>query len=394
MCRFSRSSQIMFWLLPVTSNVFESVLILILMTLIVLTNCASKTHRNYTQTHQASEHLKGCHPKYKMSDFSRKIEINCQDVISLVDCSDSIKTGKISGDYEEVMVLQYCPVLNQIIKELLSPISIQEVIGKLHIYYANNSNDVSYEMYFDEESFHGLSNNVTGLYLRENRLKRIPLNFFNSVPRVTVVDLASNDLESLENGTFECLVRLQTLNLRKNRLSNSTQETLAPLHDLIKLDLSDNKLTTLSANTFQNLTQLQDLNLSFNDISALPEGILNDLKSLKIFRADGLYRKKQVTIPSNLFQGPKSLQQIYMNENNLNHLPENIFYELSELQNVSLRANGLTELPRTLFNSSTALMKIDLSDNKLKSVDDILFRGLDKLEELHLEKNELTFIHP
>lgn len=159
------------------------------------------------------------------------------------------------------------------------------------------SNDKSYE-------------NLVKLDLFDNVIKRIPINFFQSLKslahldlsdnEITVLDtfmfqklealtylkLSKNHITALDENIFESLTKLTTLILQGNEITSLQGQTFKNNINLLALDLSDNKIVTLEPELFSRFEALDDLDLSENRLlkiyKNLPKNIAVTLKFLNL----------------------------------------------------------------------------------------------------------------
>ena len=134
---------------------------------------------------------------------------------------------------------------------------------------------------------------------------------------------------------------------------------------ITSLDLSNYspKITALKADDFDGLSSLEELYLDNNDLSNLPEDIFNGLSSLEI---------------------------LHLHQNGLSSLPVGMFSGLSALRELSMFYNGLSSLPMGVFSGLSALRLLDLSHNGLSSLPMGVFSGLSALRELYLHGNTVN----
>ncbi|CAJ1956920.1 unnamed protein product [Sphenostylis stenocarpa] len=116
-------------------------------------------------------------------------------------------------------------------------------------------------------------------------LLQIPLDSFEVVPKLQILDLSGNAASLLDGPAFSSLPYLQELYLRRMRLSEVPSD-IEGLHQLRILDLSQNSLQSIPVG-LKNLTSLEELDLSDNNISVLPPelGLLEP--TLQTLRLDG-----------------------------------------------------------------------------------------------------------
>ncbi|XP_052861197.1 uncharacterized protein LOC128268202 isoform X2 [Anopheles cruzii] len=116
------------------------------------------------------------------------------------------------------------------------------------------------------------------------RLKRLPNEGFessyNGTFNVYFMDISNCDISELADNTFKTMPQLTRLNLAWNNLQTIRPAVMAHLSKLMDLDLSNNMITELDEKTFQSNRNLNALNLSGNQISALASKLFHPLQYL------------------------------------------------------------------------------------------------------------------
>ena len=98
---------------------------------------------------------------------------------------------------------------------------------------------------------------------------------------ITSLDLSNQSIETLKEGDFDGLVRLQTLDLSYNSLTALPSGVFDELYLLKTLRLNNNQLATVPADIFDELFLLEELTLTGNPDLALPpvcSGTSRDLR--------------------------------------------------------------------------------------------------------------------
>uniref|UniRef100_A0A803MHB2 Plant intracellular Ras-group-related LRR protein 6 n=1 Tax=Chenopodium quinoa TaxID=63459 RepID=A0A803MHB2_CHEQI len=127
--------------------------------------------------------------------------------------------------------------------------------------------------------------NLTCLRLDNNPLRQIPMNSFEAVPGLQILDLSGCVASLPGSSAFASLPHLEELYLRRVQLHEVPSDILK-LQKLQILDLSQNSLCSIPEG-FQNFSSLTELDLSDNNITSLPPelGLLEP--SLQVLRLDG-----------------------------------------------------------------------------------------------------------
>ncbi|XP_030377139.1 leucine-rich repeat-containing G-protein coupled receptor 6 [Scaptodrosophila lebanonensis] len=122
---------------------------------------------------------------------------------------------------------------------------------------------------------------LKSLELKTNSLKRIP-NLSNCRD-LRLLDLSSNQIETLQGRPFHGLKQLHDLLLSYNRIKALPQDAFHGIPKLQLLDLEGNEIASIHKDTFAAFTALEDLNLGNNIFPELPASGLRALLHLKTF---------------------------------------------------------------------------------------------------------------
>ncbi|NWH72185.1 R4RL2 protein, partial [Piaya cayana] len=192
-------------------------------------------------------------------------------------------------------------------------------------------------------------------------------NNFSSVPAglppgARRLFLQNNVIGALRAGTFG--PSTVTLWLYSNNISSIQPGTFRHLPALEELDLGDNPhLRVLAPDTFHGLRRLQALHL---------------------------YRCQLASLPSAIFRGLHSLQYLYLQENGLLYLQDDLFADLANLSHLFLHGNRVQVLSEGVFRGLGSLDRLLLHANRLVAIHRRAFRGLARLTILYLFNNSLA----
>ncbi|NWX43495.1 R4RL2 protein, partial [Steatornis caripensis] len=192
-------------------------------------------------------------------------------------------------------------------------------------------------------------------------------NNFSSVPvglppGARRLFLQNNVIRALRAGTFG--PSTVTLWLYSNNISSIQPGTFRHLPALEELDLGDNPhLRVLAPDTFHGLRRLQALHL---------------------------YRCQLASLPSAIFRGLHSLQYLYLQENGLLYLQDDLFADLANLSHLFLHGNRVRALSEGVFRGLPSLDRLLLHANRLVAIHRRAFRGLARLTILYLFNNSLV----
>uniref|UniRef100_A0AAQ5Z0Z5 VWFC domain-containing protein n=1 Tax=Amphiprion ocellaris TaxID=80972 RepID=A0AAQ5Z0Z5_AMPOC len=214
---------------------------------------------------------------------------------------------------------------------------------------------------------------LKSLSLEGNSISSIPAEAFNGIPNLEWINLKKNKLTSagIDAKAFKGLKMLSRLYLDGNLLEVIPPDLPPTLQEL---KINENQLREIDDNSFQDLSSLVILELEGNLLS---EGntdplAFNPLIQLSYLR---LGRNHFRTVPQGL---PRSLLELYLENNLIEEISETVFNQTVNLNLVSLRHNKLDEsriAPMAWINHRH-LESIDLSHNELYLVPSYLPRSL------------------
>ncbi|KAK5871982.1 hypothetical protein PBY51_012719 [Eleginops maclovinus] len=214
---------------------------------------------------------------------------------------------------------------------------------------------------------------LRSLSLEGNNISSIPAGAFNGIPNLEWINLKKNKLtsDSVDAKAFKGLKMLRRLYLDGNLLEAVPAELPSTLQEL---KINENKLRGIQENSFEDLSSLVILELEGNLLS---EGNVNPLAfapliQLSYFR---LGRNHFRTVPQGL---PKSLLELYLENNLIEEISETVFNQTQNLNVVSLRHNRLdeTKIAPLAWFSHRNLESIDLSHNDFYLVPSYLPKSL------------------
>ncbi|XP_070205919.1 insulin-like growth factor-binding protein complex acid labile subunit [Littorina saxatilis] len=176
--------------------------------------------------------------------------------------------------------------------------------------------------------------------LSYNLLKTLIENAFLGLQQLQTLDLSHNRVSAIQNKTFVGLTSLRTLRLGFNRLREVMAEVFYGLDQLTTLQLNHNELSVIENNTFDGLTSLQRLNLQSNTILTLEVQAFKGLSALTVLDLSGnKLRYKHSSLPERVFAALRSLQELYIQDNNqdgIGDYPTNVFNDLAALKRLSI----------------------------------------------------------
>ena len=197
--------------------------------------------------------------------------------------------------------------------------------------------------------------------LKRCNLTALPMESLSCLRKLTILDLASNQLEKFYVGMLPTSIRELDLSSNKLRsLLESGGETAVNLPNLVKLNVSHNCLERIPESL--NCPRLQSFDCEHNRISEIPAGFLDSAS--------------------------QSLSTLQVRHNCITACPNLTVFQ--QLRIVDLSENKLTR-PPTL---NLLLTRIMISDNELNSLHDLFENdnSMDpsELVELHVCNNKLV----
>lgn len=209
-----------------------------------------------------------------------------------------------------------------------------------------------------EEAFKNASD-IQWINLDNNRIKKVDKKILEKMENLTYLYMEKNQLKEVPSYLPP---RLEQLRLSRNQISKIPSGVFNKMDHLILLDLHHNKLSdnVFNKNTFKGLKNLIQLNLAHN-----------------------ILRKMPATIPD-------TLNQLFLDRNNIEDIPQNYFKDLPNLAFLRLNYNQLSEkgLSKNIFNISSLLV-LQLAHNRFTTVPSI---G-SQLEHLYMNDNMIEKIN-
>ncbi|XP_025896020.1 reticulon-4 receptor-like 2, partial [Nothoprocta perdicaria] len=156
----------------------------------------------------------------------------------------------------------------------------------------------------------------------------------------------------------------------------------------VTLWLYSNNISSIQPGTFRHLPALEELDLGDNPhLRALAPDTFHGLRRLQALH---LYRCRLASLPSAIFRGLHSLQYLYLQENGLLYLQDDLFADLANLSHLFLHGNRVRALSEGVFRGLASLDRLLLHANRLAAVHRRAFRGLARLTILYLFNNSLA----
>lgn len=249
-------------------------------------------------------------------------------------------------------------------------------------------------------------------------------NAFESLSKLTELDLSHNYISALQSGCFNYLHdKLEYLGLHLNNLNGQNLATLkegkwTKLQQLIldsnpigsdgittdlfknmphlaNLNLQQTQLTQLKQNDFAGLSNLHFLHLSGNDITHIDPGTFNNTPNLKELYLDTVGRSdNKLSFSKDTAQGLQNLLRIDFKQSHIEPMPFwNSLKVMTKLKHIYLENNGLSNIPDLTFQYHTQLENLEIANNGLTKLTQEQIHGLgNSLTSLQLTGNHITLI--
>ncbi|XP_020283714.1 toll-like receptor 3, partial [Pseudomyrmex gracilis] len=234
-----------------------------------------------------------------------------------------------------------------------------------------------------------LNPSIQRIVLKENRIKIVDAAAFQFYGDLKNVDLSSNHLFTIPNGSFDAQRHLVELHLKHNKISALTEKTFQGLKSLTVLNLRDNYLEMLKSGLFACLSKLEELDLGQNRILKVEPGAFQKLGTLRVLYLDD---NQLQTVPSQALAPLNALAELHIGWNAFTSLPDDAFKGLEQLAVLDIMGAGLDNISDGAFRGLNALRTLKLNANKLREVPTKQLAVLPRLEELTLGQNFFTIL--
>ncbi len=124
-------------------------------------------------------------------------------------------------------------------------------------------------------------------YLQKSMAKNLNLDLIKRLkqsldaPNEKKLNLASNEITSIDDETFDTFVQLETLDLSYNKLTIIKSNWFKRLENLKELNLDSNGITNIDDDAFDRLIKLETLYLDSNKLTTIISNWFKCLENLK-----------------------------------------------------------------------------------------------------------------
>ncbi|KAL3885051.1 hypothetical protein ACJMK2_025149 [Sinanodonta woodiana] len=159
---------------------------------------------------------------------------------------------------------------------------------------------------------------VTELYFHFNNITKLKETSFDNMKNLLYLDISNNNLQLIDNGTFQSCGSLRILTMRNNRITTPlTGSTFRGLNNLVFLDVAQNEISVVSGIITEDfLVNVEKIDLSHNAF-------------------------KTIDTPLKFGIGNSSLKELYLQDCRISQISQTAFAGLKKLQTVNLERNEI-----------------------------------------------------
>ena len=222
-------------------------------------------------------------------------------------------------------------------------------------------------------TFQGLPN-LTFLKIASNRdLKTIPTDTFSRNPNLHIVNMTNIDYFIL-NGSFSSMRNLKVLDMRAINLhilpcAQFTNASSLHVLNMSLTGLNGSQLFDIETNTsvFTGLVSLLTLNLRENSLADLYQYPYTFSPLATLENLDLVNCKIRI-LQSRLFSPLASLKSLLLDNNRIKTLAEDVFHPLTQLQFLLLEYNQIQSVPEKLFATTHNLKYLYVQGNQISTI--------------------------
>ncbi|PNJ48557.1 LOW QUALITY PROTEIN: RXFP2 isoform 2 [Pongo abelii] len=234
----------------------------------------------------------------------------------------------------------------------------------------------------DLKSVPMISNNVTLLSLKKNKIHSLPDKVFIKYTKLKKIFLQHNCIRHISRKAFFGLYNLQILYLNHNCITTLRPGIFKDLHQLTWLILDDNPITRISQRLFTGLNSLFFLSMVNNYVEALPKQMCAQMPQLNWVDLEG-NRIKYLT--NSTFLSCDSLTVLDLSSNMITELSPHLFKDLKLLQKLNLSSNPFMYLHKNQFESLKQLQSLDLEKIEIPNINTRMFQPMKNLSHIYFK---------
>lgn len=167
------------------------------------------------------------------------------------------------------------------------------------------------------------------LSLYYNEINYLPSNIFEPLTNLEMLDLHSNNFDSLDPVWFEKLKKLKILGMCCNSISIIEEDVFKPLINLEHLHLYRNKLKVLNSNSFGNHQYLSIISVAHNMINAVDARLFENTIVNEFDMTDNICSQENSETRNEMME---NLKKCFQNFENLDSVCIKIFFLIYIIQ--------------------------------------------------------------
>lgn len=232
-------------------------------------------------------------------------------------------------------------------------------------------------------AFSGLKTPLQILGLPNNALSSVPSNSLQQLTSLDRLDLSNNEIKLLSPTDFVVSHLRLFASIRFSRF------LFQSLQKLTYLEISENQISSISPKTFQPLKNLVTLKLNGNKLGNSPGSLKTIAECINL---------RELDLQSNLIKGPltystlpviRNLESLNLERNSFSSVVSKTFKDFPKLITLSLRHNQIDVLADDAFAGLNSLQKLDLSYNGIVAVSEGSLKHMNRLVLLDFTHNFL-----
>lgn len=229
------------------------------------------------------------------------------------------------------------------------------------------------------------------LMLAHNELETLSEMAFHNSTQLQVIDLSENKLDRIGERTFEGLVRLEMLNLEANKLSELPETIFerSKLHMLENINLGHNRFEQAPLKALQRqYFFVSSVNLHHNKIRQIPP---EDSTMVNIKKLDLSFNPLDEDTITTILSEPKTVRELNLAGVGLKNI---VSMETPFLQKLNISHNKINAVNDRSFQRATLLENLDLSHNNIDDMKQVsqIWPKLPALQALDLSNNTFEVI--
>ncbi|XP_076461505.1 uncharacterized protein LOC143293993 [Babylonia areolata] len=236
-----------------------------------------------------------------------------------------------------------------------------------------------------ENVFEG-ANGIVNLHLGSNLIGQVP-PALNRLYSLQTLDLSSNYIEHLANGSFINLTQLRELKLHRNDIDIVDDGAFAGLQSsLVTLVMDFCSLREVPTEALRPLANLSSLDLTGNLFTSIgPDAFVGSYCLNELYVSS-----RTMSFDKLMFTGQRfCIKDLKIRKAELTRVPLEPISDLVKLQYLFLDKNNITRLCKDGLKGITAAT-ISFSDNPIRTVERGAFNGLRSKVILLLERTEIS----